>query len=100
MVDPNRLKRVVGRYIRGLHFATFNLRVDTSWDVHVLVHPEQLNVEQEKFYRIFQGGTLRVIQEGVFWYVHARPVDHPTASAWLLIFFDNFPVFGFVRPPV
>jgi hypothetical protein len=98
-VNGDRLRKTAERYIRGLHRHEFGYRVPEGAVVSVAVNPQKVFEKQADVLRVFTAGTTRVVQAGVFFYSFVRPADNPAASAWLLVFFEEFAVLGTVRPP-
>lgn len=99
LVDAARIERAVGRYVRGLHLLRLGRRVPLDHSIVVRANPEELINRQNKLAEIFSKGHEWVIKDGVFRCHWAVPQDQPTASAWLLTFFDEFPIFAVVHPP-
>lgn len=98
-VDGQRLYRAVARYVRGLHRLELGARVPDGATITVGLEPERIFAATDEVHHVFSGAPRRVVQEGVFWYAWMSPRDRPEASAWLLVFFDAFPLLGFVHPP-
>lgn len=98
-VDKLRMERVVGRYVRGLHLLRLGVRVPASHSVVVRANPEELIERQDRLIEIFSKGSEWVVKDGVFRCNWAVPADQPTASGWLLTFFDEFLILAVVHPP-
>lgn len=97
-LDRERLERAIRRYIRGLHLLARGTRVPSDHTVGVRANPEALLDRQDDLAKLFSSGELVVIKDGVFWYKWVVPTDRPSASGWLLVLFDAFPILATVRP--
>ena len=98
-VDAPRIAKTAERYVRGLHFLERGARVPDDHEIRVLVNVESIINAQSRIASAFAASTLRVVGERIFHYRWAAPSDRPTASAWLLVFFDSFPLFALIHPP-
>lgn len=98
-VDGERLYRAGTRYVRGLHRLELGARVSDGATITVGLDPERIFAATDQVHDVFGGARRRVVQKGVFWYAWMSPRDRPEASAWLLVFFDAFPLVAFVHPP-
>lgn len=94
-VDLDRICRCVSRYVRGLHFREVGTRVPSD-NVRALANPESL-LRDERLGEFIRAGTLRVVKPRVFSYSWFHPYDRPTASVWVLVFFDALPFMGIVH---
>jgi len=97
VVDGERFDRAIRRYVRGLHKHERGRRVPIDTEISVVSDPERLLPYQSQLVEMFQHGTTRVVVEKVFWYAYAVPFDCETASAWLLVLFDEYPILARVR---
>jgi hypothetical protein len=98
-VDGRRIARTAERYVRGLHFLERGMRVPSDHFVKVHVNIEAIIREQARVAAAFTSSTIRVVGQRIFFYGWAIPSDQPSASAWLLVFFDGFPLLAFIHPP-
>lgn len=98
-VQAQRMIRVVERYVRGLHRFRFGTRMPDDVTVTAAVDPEQTIATSDKWGGWFGSADIRIVQPGAFSYGFVSPVGRPDAFVWLLMFYDEFPVLGFVRPP-
>jgi len=97
-VNADRLNRTVERYVRGLHLFELGIRLPPERTVVANANPEGVIAEQDRLASLLAQGHSRVIKAGIFWYKWVHPSDQPTASFWLLTFFDSFPAIAGVRP--
>ncbi len=97
-VDVVRLTRAVERYVRGLYRYELGKRVPQDLDAHLTANPDDVTSFQDEIVRTFRGAQRRVVQENIFWYSWLTFDDVPNAAAWLLVFFDHFPVLAILRP--
>jgi hypothetical protein len=98
-VDVPRLERAVSRYVRGLHRYQLGARVPDGSTVTTAVYPDHIVASTPEVLGLFSRGSRRVIQPGVFWYSWVL-TTRQGFTGWLLVFFDVFPVLGYVHPPV
>jgi len=96
-IDVPRLERTVARYVTGLYRHQLGARVPDGATVRTAVKPDVIVAHTPEVLGIFNRGSRRVVQEGVFWYSWRLVKDG--GSAWLLVFFDAFPLLGIVYPP-
>lgn len=96
-VSTERLIRVVTRYVRGLHAHALGRTVPAE-RVHALVNSNWIAHEASSLSAMLNGGHRRVVKSGVFSYFWNHPHDEPSASVWLLLFFDALPFVGVVHP--
>jgi hypothetical protein len=99
VVDAPRIERSVRRYVRGLHRYQLGKRVPDGFTINVAVNADHVRASAKDVADVFAAARRRIVQAGVFWYAWVSPRDRPEASAWLLVFFDAFPLMGFVHPP-
>lgn len=97
-VQAERMVRVAERYVRGLHRYTFGRRVHDDVMVKVAVDPQATIATSEGWGKWFGSADIHIVQPGGFSYAHVSPIGRPDAFVWLLMFYDEFPVLGFVRP--
>lgn len=98
-VQAQRMARVAERYVRGLHRFRFGTRMPGDVTVTVAVNPEQTIATSDQWGGWFGSADIRIVQPGVFSYGYISPLGRPDAFVWLLMFYEEFPVLGFVRPP-
>jgi len=98
-VQAQRMVSVVERYVRGLHLFKFGTRMPGDVTVTVAVDPEQTIATSDRWGGWFGSADIRIVQPGGFSYGVISPLGRPDIFVWLLMFFDVFPVLGFVRPP-
>ena len=98
-VNEGRIAKAAERYVRGLHRSELGVCVPAEHTVRIQANPESILQEQARLVRVFASGTTRTVQPGVFWYKWVVPADRPSASAWLLVFYDALPLLGLVHPP-
>jgi hypothetical protein len=98
-VDATRLARACERYIRGLHVIARGAPIPADHWVRVHLNVEDILARQSEIASFFHAGTTHMVGERIFWYKIVIPLDRPSASAWLLVFFDAFPILGVVHPP-
>jgi hypothetical protein len=63
------------------------------------VNVEEILRRQDKVADVFRNAHQRIVGEQVFWYKWGPSLEFPNASAWLLVFFDAFPILGVIHPP-
>lgn len=97
-VNTDRLVSASERYVRGLHLLERKTRVPVDHAVHMRIDPESIFAKQDYWASMFSSGQAHIVKEHVFWYKWVNPADCTSASAWLLVFFDAFPILGFIRP--
>jgi hypothetical protein len=97
-VDASRFMRASERYVRGLYFHQHKIRVPEDHAVHIDFNVESFLEKQDYWASMFSSGPIHTIKEHVFWYKCASPTDCTSSSIWLLVFFDSFPILGFIRP--
>ena len=98
-VQGDKMARAAERYARGLYRYTFKRRVPSDVEVTVSLNPEHTLGLSDKWIEWIRRGTVRVVQDGVFTYGHVAAIDRPEAQVWLMLFYGEFPVLGFLRPP-
>ena len=98
-VDRKRVARAAERYVRGLHRHELGYRVPDGLEVRIRAEPESVHRAGEAILRFMRGRPVRIVQPDVFHYVWVHAVDRPEASIWALVFFNEFPILGFIRPP-
>jgi hypothetical protein len=97
VVDGERFDRAIRRYVRGLHRKVLGRRISPDTEISVASDPESLLPLQTKLIEIFRLGTRQVVVENVFWFTYVISEDCPTASTWLLVLFDEYPILAHVR---
>lgn len=94
-VDTARVVRCVSRYVRGLHFRELGKTVAPD-NLVALANPESL-LNDPRLGQLLRWGTRRIVKRGVFFYSWLHPIDRPSASVWVLVFFDELPFVGIVH---
>jgi hypothetical protein len=98
-VQGDRMRRAAERYLRGLYRYTFKQRIPDDVEITVSLDPEHTLSLSETWIEWIRRGSVRVVQEEIFTYGHVSAVDRPDAQVWLMLFYSEFPVLGFLRPP-
>ena len=83
--------------MRGLYRYEIGSPVPETAQLLVLSHPERVTEHQAEIEEMFRSGTTRVIDDAVFFYSFVRPLDQPLSSAWLLVFYREWPVLAYLR---
>jgi len=97
-VDGERIERTAQRYVRGLHQYERGMAIAASHRLRVSCEPESLTDRVRRIAESFRAARVRVVRKGVFWYSYFAATDAPESSAWLLVFFDSFPILGVILP--
>jgi hypothetical protein len=97
-INKTRIIRAATRYVTGLHFAVRGKRVAPGYTVQVGVEPERIHTDVDKVVKMLAGGPVVTIQDQVFTFACVSPQADLNISMWLLLFYGEFPVLGFVIP--
>lgn len=100
--DLNILRRVVEKTVRGLHFHHFRRVVPVDYQLIVRTS-EDLSTSAaadwiEKVLPKIVSGRERSVGGDVFRYWYATPGGMPTASVWVLMYYDRLPFIGLIGP--
>lgn len=98
-IDQARLQRTVIRYVKGLHKWFFHSRVQDDAIIRVSFDPENIWNKQSDFLKLFESRRWVGIQKESFVFKVLKLDDMPGWSAWLLLFYESFPIFGYIKPP-
>ncbi len=98
-IDRKRLERTAVRYLKGLHLCVFGSRVGDDAEIRAIINPEALSNMRNEFLGMFASGRWVVVQKKTFAFKYGTIAERPGGSAWLLVFYENFPIFGYIRPP-
>jgi len=98
-LDVERIDRVGQRIIRGLFFYEKRLPLPANYQVIAKIQQFGLEPVLEKLPGI-QFVDLRIIQDGVFCYTLCGTEEDPNSGIWLLLFYNNLPIVGFIRPNI
>ncbi|MGB8960152.1 MAG: hypothetical protein WCC00_14180 [Candidatus Aminicenantales bacterium] len=96
-IDRERLIRASARYIKGLFRYEFGKGVPSDSEIRVVLNPEGIWHARQKILNVFSEEKVRVIHPDIFKYYCVVPTDNPSASYWLLLFFNQFPIIGYIR---
>jgi len=96
-LDVARIDRVGQRIIRGLFFHEKKLPLPENYQARAKIQQFGIEPILEKLQGI-QFPILRIIQDGVFSYTFRDSDEDPNSGIWLLLFYKNLPLVGFIRP--
>jgi hypothetical protein len=95
-----RIERAAIRYIKGLHRYVFNERVPDDAVVRAVINPEAMWAQKYDVIDTFRSGKMQIIQDKIFAFKFGRIIENPKASGRLLLFYESFPILGYVRPHI
>jgi hypothetical protein len=100
IINSKRLGLTIERYLRGLHYCIFNSRVHNEAKIKVVINPEAILENREKFLEEFKTAKLFVVQTKVFSFKYGTIIERPGSSVWLLEFYERLPIFGIILTPI
>lgn len=90
--NVHRTSKVIDRITRGLYYHEFRSRLPRSTEVLVLSDIDLSDPEQLSMIQGFSGVPAKNIGGGVFSYRYIAPPEAPATTAWLFIFYENYPI--------
>lgn len=96
-LDVSRIDRVSQRIIKGLFFNEKKFPLPANYQIIAKIQQFGFEPILKKLPGI-QFESMRIIQDGVFCYTFCGTNEDPNSGIWMLLFYKNLPMVGFIRP--